>query len=343
MNSLTLRSPADLLAAVPYLLGFHPTNSVVLLAQRGKRVIFQARTDAPEPGEIDQLAGYLAEIAARQSPTAVIVIGYGPAGPIAAALTALRDAVEATGVPVLDVLRVHEGRYWSLVCVEPGCCPADGVPFDPTVSSVAAAATFEGMVALPDRDAFAGALAPLPGPGIEPELAAARERLAAAALRGVRQRRTAARTAVREAIERYAAGGRLDDEEVAWLAVLLVDVRARDDAWRRMLAVAPRDEHETLWRDVARRVPTAYVPAPATLFALSAWRAGRGALASIAAERALAADPRYTLADLVSQAVQAGIPPAALETLRAARQARPRRARPHTGTPTSGAGKVRAR
>jgi hypothetical protein len=330
MNSLTLRSPADVLAAVPYLLGFHPTNSVVLLAQRGKRVIFQARTDAPEPDEIASLARYLAAIAARQSPTAVIIIGYGPAGPIAAALDALRIAVEALGLPVLESLRVHEGRYWSLTCSEPRCCPFEGVPFDPAATPVAAAATFEGMVALPDRDAFAEAIAPQPGPGIEPELAAARERLAQLPSRGSRQRRTAARAAVREAFERYAGSGRLDDDEVAWLVVLLADVRARDDAWRRMLADQPRDEHESLWRDVTRRVPAAYVPAPATLLALTAWRAGKGALASVAAERALAADPRYTLAQLVLQALSAAIPPSAMEPLPRARPAR-RRPRMSTG------------
>ncbi|MFD0787811.1 DUF4192 family protein, partial [Micromonospora azadirachtae] len=48
---LAVRSPADLLAAVPYLLGFHPADSVVVVAMRGRRVVFAARADLPDPAE----------------------------------------------------------------------------------------------------------------------------------------------------------------------------------------------------------------------------------------------------------------------------------------------------
>lgn len=312
-TKLTLRSPADLLAAVPYLLGFHPTDSVVLVALRGKRVIFQGRVDIPDPEHVDDLVPYLAGIAARQNPTGVTLIGYGPPERVVGLLDALGGAVTAVGVPVLDVLRVHEGRYWSLVCTEPSCCPAEGVEFDVAATAVAAAATYEGLVALPDRAALAASLALVPGPGIEPELAAARDRLAGLSGGGARRRRAAARASVREALDRYTAGGRLDDDELAWLVVLLSDDAARDDAWRRMLAVTPVTEHQTMWTDVVRRVPQEYVAAPATLLALCAWRAGNGSLADVAAQRALDASPGYGLAEVVREALRAGIPPSAIE------------------------------
>jgi hypothetical protein len=324
MKKLTLRSPADLLAAVPYLFGFHPADSVVLLALRGKRVIFQGRVDIPDAEDVDGLVPYLAEIAARQSPTGITLIGYGTQERVVPLLDALGAAVTAAGMPVLDVLRVHEGRYWSMACAEPSCCPPEGVAFDVAATAVAAAATYEGLVALPDRAALAASLAPEPGPGIEPELQSARDRLAELPAGGARRRRTAARTAVREAIDRYAGGGRLDDDETAWLVVLLCDRAARDDAWRQMLAAPPAEEHQSVWRDVMRRVPREYVPAPATLLALSAWRDGHGALAAVAAQRALDADPTYTLAELVREAIGAGIPPSAVEPLP---EPRPRRRR----------------
>jgi hypothetical protein len=327
MTKLTLRSPADLIAAVPYLLGFHPTESVVLLGLRGKRVIFQARVDTPPPDGVADLAPYLAEIAVRQRPTGVTLIGYGPDGPVVPALDALGAAVTAAGIPVLDVLRVHEGRYWSLLCHEPACCPPEGVPYDATTSVVAAAATYTGMVALPDRAALAASLLPESNDGIEPELEAARERLAGLLSGGSRRRRSAARTAVREALERYTAGGRLDDDEVAWFAVLLQDRLARDDAWQRQMAVAPIDEHETLWRDVLRRVPPAYAPAPATLLALTAWRFGNGALAQVAAQRALDLDPAYKLAGIVLDALNNGVPHSVVEPPQAPPTRRRRAAR----------------
>jgi hypothetical protein len=326
MTKLTLRSPADLLAAVPYLLGFHPTESVVLLGLRGKRVIFQGRVDTPPPDGVADLAAYLAEIAVRQNPTGVTLIGYGPDGPVVLALDALGAAVTAAGIPVLDVLRVHEGRYWSLMCREAACCPPEGVPYDSAATAVAAAATYEGLVALPDRAALAASLQPESNDGIEPELEAARDRLAGLLGGGQRRRRSAARSAVREALARYTAGGRLDDDEVAWLAVLLRDKLARDDAWQRQMAVPVADEHETLWRDVLRRVPPEYAPPPATLLALTAWRMGNGALAQVAAQRAVDIDPGYTLAGMVLAALNSGIPHSAVEALPAAAP-RPRRRR----------------
>jgi hypothetical protein len=134
---------------------------------------------------------------------------------------------------------------------------------------------------------------------------------------------------VREALDRYTAGGRLDDDELAWLVVLLTHDAARDDAWQRMLAVSPIAEHQAVWTDVVRRVPREYVAAPATLLALSAWRAGNGSLADVAAQRALDAVPGYGLAEVVREALRAGVPPSAIDPPEPA----PRRRRaPRLGT-----------
>src|SRR6202035_5131535 len=54
-----------------------------------------------------------------------------------------------------------------------------------------------------------------------------------------------------------------------------------------------------------------YVPAPAALLAFAAWQAGNGAMANVAAQRALAADPEYSMALLLLDAIGAGIPPSA--------------------------------
>jgi hypothetical protein len=315
MTTLTARTPADLLAAVPYMFGFHPSDSVVLVAFRGKRVIFQGRVDIPDPEHVDEVMPHLAEVAARQNPTGVTLIGYGSEERVWSVLDAFGAAVTAAGLPVLDVLRVHEGRYWSMLCDDPACCEPDGVPFDVGTSALAAAATFEGLVALPDRAALVASLAPLPGPGLDTELAAARERLAGLLGDGGRRRRAEAKAAVRAALQCHVAGGRLSDEEAAWLAVVVGNRFARDDAWQLMLGMPPADEHEALWRDMVRRVPQRYVPAPATLLSLAAWRVGNGALADVAAQRALDADPSYELAALVLQALQAGIPPSAIEPM----------------------------
>ncbi|MFC0029810.1 DUF4192 domain-containing protein [Micromonospora chaiyaphumensis] len=162
---LAVRSPADLVAAVPYLLGFHPADSVVVVAMRGRRVVFAARGDLPEPGsDPGAAARHLAEVVARQGTDAATVLGYGPAARVTGTVEAVGDALDRAGLLVLDALRVTDGRWWSYLCAEPACCPPEGTRYDPAASQVSAAAVFAGQVALPDRAALAAQVGPIGGP-----------------------------------------------------------------------------------------------------------------------------------------------------------------------------------
>jgi hypothetical protein len=110
-------------------------------------------------------------------------------------------------------------------------------------------------------------------------------------------------------ITAYRAGGRFTtDYEVARMTVALRDLRVRDDAWARM-DPAFRDAHRRLWTDVTRRAQPGYVAAPAALLGFVAWQCGDGALANVALDRALADDPRYSMALLLRQVITAGAPP----------------------------------
>jgi Domain of unknown function (DUF4192) len=51
------------------------------------------------------------------------------------------------------------------------------------------------------------------------------------------------------------------------------------------------------------------VSPPASLLAFCAWQNGDGALANVALDRALADNPRYSMAQLLRQALDAGAPP----------------------------------
>ncbi|MFD6714423.1 hypothetical protein AMK25_26430 [Micromonospora sp. TSRI0369] len=183
---LSVRSPADMVAAVPYLLGFHPADSVVVVAVRGRRVVFAARGDLPAPGaNPGPAARHLAQVVARQDADAATVVGYGPATRVTGAVDAIGDALTAAGLVVLDALRVTDGRWWSYLCAEPSCCPPEGTPYDPAASQVSAAAVFAGQVALPDRAALAAQVSPVDGPvRLAMRRATSRARLRLAALTG---------------------------------------------------------------------------------------------------------------------------------------------------------------
>jgi hypothetical protein len=51
------------------------------------------------------------------------------------------------------------------------------------------------------------------------------------------------------------------------------------------------------------------VAAPAALLAFVAWQSGDGALANVALDRAVADEPRYSMALLLRQVISAGAPP----------------------------------
>jgi hypothetical protein len=115
--------------------------------------------------------------------------------------------------------------------------------------------------------------------------------------------------AVDEANARIGAIAPLDDDAVAWLALLLVNIPVRDYAWDQV----GRDVEGSvgLWTDIVRRVERDLAAAPATLLAFAAWRNGDGAIASIALDRALDADPDYSMAQLLLHGLDNGLPPSA--------------------------------
>jgi hypothetical protein len=115
--------------------------------------------------------------------------------------------------------------------------------------------------------------------------------------------------AVTEAIAAYRRGDYIPaGHSAAWLTVVLQDLRVRDDAWCRM-DPGYLSEHLRLWTDLTRLARPGYVSAPAALLAFCAWQQGNGALANVALDRALSDNPRYTMAQLLRQAIDSGAPP----------------------------------
>ncbi|NIZ93344.1 DUF4192 family protein, partial [Kineococcus rubinsiae] len=176
---LTLEGPQDLLAALPYRLGFHPRRSLVLLelsppdGDRGRRHALGVcvRADLPTgPDQVEDVARS-AVLPWRQrtaSGPAVLVV-YADADPpglpdeVAAVLRTVEGLLAVLGTGVHDVLAVGPRRWRSLRCASPGCCPPQGRPVAELAwGAVAAEAVLRGLVAAPSREALAPELAPLP-------------------------------------------------------------------------------------------------------------------------------------------------------------------------------------
>jgi hypothetical protein len=317
-------SPADVLAVVPHLLGFHPARSFVVLGAGppGEHVELGFRYDLPDPpdtGTARQIAGHAAAVLAHREVTSVIAVGYGPGRLVTPVADVFAATIKRRGLRLRELLRAEDGRYWSYLCRNVNCCPAEGVAFDYGSHPAAAVMTAAGLAAYPDRAARASAVAPLTGAAAATMRAAAgraRRRaarlVAAAEAGGGSPRRLladAGRQAVREAIRCYRDGGRITDpDSLAWLIVAVADLPVRDDAWARMVPEYGQ-AHLALWSDLVRHASDPWLPAPASLLAFTAWQAGDGTLAAMALERALAADPRYSMARLLRDILDAGVPP----------------------------------
>ncbi|MFG1698949.1 DUF4192 domain-containing protein [Nonomuraea sp. NPDC049309] len=310
---LTLTSPTDILAAVPYLVGFHPTTSLVVVGLADGRAKMVARWGLPfPPGTLNAMAA----IIDREAITDLVIVGYGPGDLVTPAVDEARNLAVATGVHVGEALRAHEGRYWSYICDVPTCCPAEGTPFDLTTSPIAAQATVHGLVALPNREALERTVAPVTGPermamrkATSKAITAFRAGLMAATDLDTFTRDFVADglARVRSALEIHTGGGRLSDEEAAKLGLALAVMRVRDEAWTLM-----HDSHASLWKDLTCRLEPRFVPPAATLLAMAAWHTGDSVQATIALERALTTDPGYSMANLLMHALQNLLSPSVL-------------------------------
>jgi hypothetical protein len=319
--TITACSSAEAVAVAPYLLGFHPNDSLVVLGMLGHAVDFAVRYDLPA-----QVADFTeaAEVIARQGPDRVILIGYGPPWRVTPMVLEVARALRACEVTIEDVLRVADGRWWSYLGG-----PAGGTPFAP---GLAAQAVYHGMVALPDRMALVAKVSPVEGQQrAEMREATGRARARATdlaaddlrAARGGQWMRRAGREAVREAERAARAGRQLSPDEIAWLGVMLVKSVVLDYALDRC---GPEEWRMRLWNEVVRKVQPEHAPAPACLLAYAAWQAGEGSLARVAVDRALLEEPAHRIAGVLDRLLAAGIrSESVVAFMRSGRSARLRR------------------
>ena len=311
-TTLRARTPEDLLAAVPCVLGFRPADSVVMLtftsAPPGQA--FHARVDLPtDARDHPEVVALLLEPVVRHRVDRVAFVLYTDDAAAAEALAAaLWDVFEGEGVDVIDVLRADGRRWYGL---GPGAATDGGRPYDDRSHPFQAQAVLDGRVTLESRDELAATLVGTDLAAIEAVGAAASE----CSPLGARHRPAEARwvraallRAVRVPSDDPVSGPRLTDAEVGGLVAACREVEVRDVAWALMSRTDAR-RHVEVWCDVVRRCPTELLAAPASLLAFAAWLAGDGALAWCALDRSALADPDYRMAGLVAHALEHALPP----------------------------------
>ena len=169
-TTIRTREPRELLALVPFQLGFHPSDSAVVLSVRAtrSRIGLVARVDLADladrragPQLARALVGHLVADGARR----VVVVLYtdadlqgdGAADPRrrAAGLVALdhlQDAAEQA-LGALEPWVVGPHGYYALGCTDRECCPAGGRPLTDLQSTrIGAQMVLEGLQVAGSRD-----------------------------------------------------------------------------------------------------------------------------------------------------------------------------------------------
>lgn len=311
--------PGALIAALPAVLGFTPERSLVLVTAARGEMGAVMRADLGGETDGDSLS-HLAELAAAsraEIAIAVIVDDEGTGCQMCAdqyrdlahelAVALARRDVELHAVHVVD--KVAAGGRWY--CADG--CGASGEVEDPAASPIAAAAVLDGRRLYSRRSELVAVVSPI-DPKRRAELAEGIEQTGAIDLdRPDSQARSDIEHAL--ACAGQIGGGRpLADGQLVRLAVSLADPRVRDTLYA--LAVGDHaGPAETLWADLARRLPEPWRVEALVLLAFSAYARGDGPLAGISLEAALRGTPTHRMAGMLDTALQSGMRPEQIREL----------------------------
>lgn len=332
---LVARGPESLPLVVPHLVGFVPEHSFVVLGldDASNRAAVTLRFDIPPAGLSDdellralEAWTYAFEALSRSGAAAATVVIYpADAGelwsdvivdelPYRELAELLEEMLTAAEYDVREVVCVVGDRTRSYLCENLGCCPVEGRALDPSEAlRIWASLVERGSAPMSRRQSLVDALDARPDD--DPVRAAVLH-----ARPGALARQSGEVVADVEAfLHAVAHWGRNRDGAarrftrlVATAGLLVLDIPPRDYLLRELAVECDRPILEavrTVLSEAVRCARDDEVAALAAVLGVSAWLSGDGAAARIALDRSLAADPSYSLAHLMSAALDAGIPP----------------------------------
>lgn len=309
-SRLRISDPGDLVALVPYLLGFPPSESLVVVWLSGGRVVLTSRMDISMPR---REVGELLERMRLRIPDDSMAILLGWTADRRLARRVVRHA--AGSLPeevVLDRLVCDGDRWWSLVCRDPGCCPRAGNPVPREAEAVALARAL-GLTSAESREA-AVAVVEGPSPERAEELVPlAQDAVARAEDLDLDEGAELLERLVRELVARSEVPDDAGALELAALACVM-DLNALRVAALVRNGIAT--EHAQVWERVVQVAPQELAPGPLAILGIAAWVAGRGAITTECCRRLDELDPDHPLLPVLAGAALGAWPPSVWEDLR---------------------------
>jgi len=316
----TLTSPHDLLAAIPFLIGYHPHNSIVMVSLKDDAVGMAMRIDLPS--EIAQ-EGYdlLVSHLVREEAEAALIVAYAEESSADPenVLINISAALVRAGIDIKESLIVRNNRFRSMLCSDLTCCPPEGsqVP-DLDSSRIAAEHVIAGHpMPFENVDGLVQSIAAVRTSfetGWQDEV---QEFWVSSDTEEIRDLQRDGATAIIDLAGEYRQSRGAEDRElVARVIGRMSDIQVRDFALGSH-SEETADFYWAMWRDLLRIAPRGFVAPIACLFAAMAYERGEGALAHKALDRALHDDDQYSLALLLRRVFTAGWPPHSFTAMRA--------------------------
>ncbi len=332
---LVARGPECLPLVVPHLVGFVPEHSFVVLGLEpgSNRSLVTMRFDIPTPDLTDDELLTVLDVwetsfdaVARAGAEAVTVVVYpacagadwsseiGHDLPYADLADLLDHMLTTRGFEVREVACVVADRVRSYLCENLECCPEEGLRLDPSEAlRIQATLVERGSAPMSSRQALVAVLEPRRDD--DPVLAAVAHARPGAMARqspDVVERVETFLYAVAHWGRNRDAAAKQFNRLAATAGLLVVEIPPRDLLLRELAVECDRpvlDAARTVLTEAVRCAREGEVAPLASVLAVCAWLHGDGAAARVALDRALDADPSYSLAHLVSAALDNGIPP----------------------------------
>lgn len=304
-STIALLTTEDLAVAGPLMLGYWPEGSVcAILVDSEHHVVLIMRWERDADVVLPAMP-----VAATDAgfPVAVHLVVFatvdGAPQPLdSKAWERSADALRECGLPLgrtLAVARTPEGVMWT---------SAEGPLHDPGVHLIPASAVADVAArwGLPmwreSRSDYVADIAPDPGARAEVDRV----------LMDLPPLMEAERDQAIMAIRALLSEACLSRAQVAQVLRGLTDVRVRDTVLWDLMQEGPHawSTHADRLAEAVAAAPDGSVAPAATLLAILRWQLGDGSRAGAAVERALAADPGYSLAGLVDRCLAAGLHPA---------------------------------
>ena len=315
----TLTSPHDLLAAIPFLIGYHPQDSLVLVALKDEAVGMAMRVDMPvgvSAEGYDLLASHFLRDGADGA-FIVAYVGEGAVDPENVLINTSAALVRA-GIDIKESLIVRDNRFRSLICSDPTCCPPEGsaVP-DLGSSRIAAEHVIAGHpMPFENVDGLVQSIAALPSSFESVWADEVHAFWVSSDSEEIQELQRDGATAIIDLVGEYREGRGAEDRELAARVIgRLSDIQVRDFALGSHTDESA-DYYWAMWRDLLRIAPRGFVAPVACLFAAMAYERGEGALAHKGLDRGLGDDDQYSLAHLLRRVFTAGWPPQSFSTMR---------------------------